>query len=350
MDGIALRFQAVETGLREFRIAGMAKAGARPHPSGGDADCIEVMTGAACPAGYDTVVPVEQIAVEGDSVLLRGARPIRRGQHIQPTGSDCLEGVRLVPEGAAMTPPRAAIAASVGCSSVTVTRTPRVLAICTGDEIVEAGGRPEPWQIRASNTIALSAMIGDLALTETRRSADTLDALQEKIRWGLEGSDLLILSGGVSAGKFDLVPAALERCGVTRIFHKAAIRPGKPIWFGKGTEGQPVFGLPGNPVSFMICFRRFVLPLLRALAGHPPVTGQDRIRLGRSMPMLPGMTGFHPVRILPGWGGEPSALPLSINGSGDFRGLGDSAGFIEIAEGEERVPEGEQVPFYPWAG
>jgi molybdopterin molybdotransferase len=350
MDGIAIEYDALVRGIRDFRISGTGKAGEAPKASSGGSACIEVMTGAPCPIGCDTVVPVEDLVLDGIHAGIGSADHIRRGQNIQPCGSECRSGDRLIAEGEAMNPARAAIAASVGKDPVRVIRTPRIRVISTGDEIVEWGSRPEPWQVRRSNTVALCAMVGRLAEVETRWTADDPEDLHGKIRWGLEGSDMLILSGGVSAGKFDLVPDALHRAGVSMIFHKAAIRPGKPIWFGRGPGDKPVFGLPGNPVSFMVCFRRFAMPLLQSLAGRASGKTGLRVRLESEVRTHRGLTLFLPVTAPAAGDGEWLARPCPTNGSGDFCGLGRSDGFVEIDGDRDSIPEGDSVPYFPWEG
>lgn len=348
MDGIAIRYASVAAGCRRFRILGMGKAGAAPALLGEADGCIEVMTGAPCPFGADTVVPVEEIRVQDGSTELTAPERIRMGRNIQTRGSDCREGEPLVPEGARLNAARIAIAASVGMTRIRVTRSPLIRILATGDEIVGRGSFPEPWQIRGSNSQAVASMIGGLARCETKWSQDRPGDLEAKILWGLEGSDMLVLTGGVSAGKFDLVPEALERAGVARVFHKAAIKPGKPVWFGRGPGGIPVFGLPGNPVSCMICFRRFALPVIQSMAGLETGTGPTRIRLDGKSATRPGTVLFQPVTAIRDEAGTWRAQPCPINGSGDFCGLGRSDGFVEIDGDAEFPPEGESVPYFPW--
>lgn len=348
MDGIAIRQECLGKDGGEFRILGTGKAGAPPGTLSDPFGCFEVMTGAPLPIGADTVIPVEEITVQGGTARLVRPEAIRRGQHIQSIGSDSPCGRILVAEGVRLHAAHLAIAASVGMDGIRVNRRPSIRVVSTGDEIVSAGVHPQPWEIRGSNPIALGAMVASLADWEAVRAADRPESLDESIRWGLQASDILVLSGGVSAGKFDLVPDALLRNGVGKLFHKAAIKPGKPIWFGRGERGTPVFGLPGNPVSFMICFRRFVLPLIRAMAGYHASPGPERVRLTAPVSAKPGVTSFQPVAIGTGVDRVPEARPISITGSGDFCGLGLSDGFVEIPPGKETLPEGESVPFHAW--
>ncbi len=348
MDGVAIKYSDWDSGIRNFEISGIAKAGVSPIKATGVNACIEVMTGAPCPYGCDTVIPVECINIVGNTVEVHSLTKVRQGQNIQSAGSDCTIGDVLVPEGAKLNPACAAIAASVGKDHIKVTRFPKIRMISTGDEIVTSGSRPEPWQLRGSNAMAMSTMVSDLARIECDWAADDPIQLEKKVRWGLEDSDMLVMSGGVSAGKFDLVPDILERVGVTMLFHKLAIRPGKPIWFGIGPGGKPVFGLPGNPVSFMICFRRFAMPVLQAMAGKSADQASFQIRLGERVRVQSGLTLFHPVKVVASRNGERIAYSSPTNGSGDFCGLGRSDGFVEIASEMEFIPGGDYVPYFPW--
>lgn len=350
MDGVAIAYDALVRGTRDFRISGTNKAGEARQVSAGGSSCVEVMTGAPCPIGCDTVVPLEDIVRTGSRARIESTDRIRRGQNIQCGGSECRSGDRLIAEGESINPARAAIAASVGKASIRVIRAPLIRVISTGDEIVDCGTSPEPWQVRRSNTIALGAMVTRLADMESRWTADDPEDLHREIRWGLEASDMLILSGGVSAGKFDLVPDALQRAEVAMIFHKAAIRPGKPLWFGRGPGDKPVFGLPGNPVSFMVCFRRFVMPLLQSMAGRPPGKTGLRIRLASDVRTHRGLTTFLPVTAFAAEDGCRLGSPSPTKGSGDFCGLGRSDGFVEIDGERDFIPEGESVPWFPWDG
>lgn len=358
MDGIAIRFGDYSAGTREFRVIGIGKAGEEPIRSAGDGTCSEVMTGAPCPSGYDCVIPIEQVVYLGDFANVLPERSVRPGQNVHRMGSDCAAGRFLLSEGQRLNAARIAIAASVGMTSLKVTRRPVIRVIATGDEIVGPGKGPMPWQLRQSNAPALAAMMSGFASVETQWVRDDPDALRESIGWGLEGTDLFVLSGGVSAGKFDFVPAALESAGITRSFHKAAIRPGKPLWFGLTSDGRPVFGLPGNPVSFLICLRRFVLPLLHGMSGAAAPLRASRIRLGSEVNALPGQTHFLPVQCMRANDGGSIAVPCPTNGSGDFCGLGNSDGFVEIEPApltgsrphRSPIVAGDSVPWFPWEG
>jgi molybdopterin molybdotransferase len=348
MDGIAIALDAYAAGRRSFRIAGTVAAGKPPAAlPGGDA-CLEVMTGAMLPPGADTVIPVESLEVGDGRATLRDEAPLARFANVHRRGTDALAGSRALAAGTPLRGPELAIAASAGRSSLRVSREPRIAVISTGDELVGPDARLEPWQIRRSNAYGVAAT---LALHGYRRLtddhvADEPATIRARLAQHLAGHDALVLSGGVSAGRYDHVPAALEAVGVRRIFHKVAQRPGKPFWFGIGPAGQPVFALPGNPVSTLVCLIRYVLPALARLAGAP-AAAIPSAPLAQAYESRHALTAFVPVdrgRVAD----RPAAVTLHpTHGSGDFTALAGTAGFVELAPGR-RIEPGDPVPIYTW--
>lgn len=348
MDGIAIALDAHVAGRRSFRIAGTVAAGKPPLPlPGGDA-CLEVMTGAMLPPGADTVIPVESLAVADGRAALRDEAPLARFANVHRRGSDALAGSLALAAGTPLRGPELAIAASAGRSSLQVSREPRIAVISTGDELVPPDARLEPWQIRRSNVYGVAATLalhGYRHLTDDH-VADEPATIRARLAHHLAGHDALVLSGGVSAGRFDHVPAALEAVGVRRVFHKVAQRPGMPFWFGIGAAGQPVFALPGNPVSTLVCLIRYVLPALARLTGAPaPVV--PLAPLADAYESRHPLTAFVPFDR--GGGAErPAAVTLRpTHGSGDFTALAGTAGFAELAPGR-RIEPGDPVPIYTW--
>jgi molybdopterin molybdotransferase len=220
--------------------------------------------------------------------------------------------------------------------------------LSTGDELVPAKAEPLPWQIRESNAAGIECMLRGVAEVRRLASGDDPRELGEAIARGLEESDILILSGGVSAGRFDRVPDALRDAGVREVLHHAAIRPGKPLLFGMASDRKPVFGLPGNPVSSLICARRFVVPMVMAMAASPRNPGWRRVRLGVDAEKAEGLTHFVPARLECNGRGSPTAYPVPMRGSGDFVGLLPSDGFLELQEGRTSFQAEEAVRFVPW--
>ena len=278
-DGYAVR--AADTRANaELRCIGELKAGDAPSALVVAGTCVQIMTGAALPDGADAVAMVEHTSREGDIVRLD--RAVQPGQHFVRRGSEQAGGQTVLAAGTRMGFAEVAAAAQVGAAQIVVYQRPRVAILSTGDEIVDVSSKPGPFQIRNSNAASLAAQVS-IAGGEPVVLGNAKDSLQDlrlKISAGL-GADMLILSGGVSMGKYDLVEPVLREFGVEFVFDAVAIRPGKPVVFGmcKGksfenqgkpfapqdgpfeAQGKPVFGLPGNPVSTMVTFEIFVLYL-----------------------------------------------------------------------------------------
>jgi molybdopterin molybdotransferase len=350
MDGVALDSQAVSAGMRSFRIQATQAAGDPPLSLGAPDSCIEVMTGAVLPAGCDSVVPVEELAVaRGHAALAANARA-EAWQHVHRRGSDTRQGTLLVSAGQRLRAPEIAIAASAGMPRIRVSSQPMLAVISTGNELVEPGEPVLAHQVRRSNAYAI---VGALREHGFQRVADyhlqdDAGQLRERLRFHLETHDVLVLSGGVSMGRFDLVPQVLQELGVQAIFHKVAQRPGKPLWFGVAPSGAAVFGLPGNPVSTLVCLTRYVLPALRGSLGQAPGPA-ERMALGAPVTVTPPLTHFLPVRFEPDDWGRTWALPAPTNGSGDFTALAGSDGFVELPPGPNTYAKGFVTRLYRWA-
>lgn len=349
MDGIAIASRALAAGRREFRIAGVQGAGARAGRLDGDDQCLEVMTGGVLPAGADTVVPVERITVrDGRATLEAGLEP-RAGQNIHRRGSDHREGTEILPAGQRIGPPEMAILTIGGKAEIAVARTPRIAVISTGDELVEPGKPIADFQIRSSNDRAIEAALHRRAFSTVTRTLlpDDPPVLEREIARLLAAADVLVLSGGVSMGRFDHVPATLATLGVQVHFHKVTQRPGLPLWFGCTPDGKLVFALPGNPVSSLVCLVRYVVPALDAALGataRPPVY----LKLADAVDFAPDLTLFLPVELCWHSNGEARALPRPTNTSGDFVALGGTDGFVELPRGQAHFPAGFAARFFGW--
>ncbi|WP_148301412.1 molybdopterin molybdotransferase MoeA [Asaia prunellae] len=272
LDGIAVRWQA---GVTRYRLEGTQPAGQPPLSLGSDhTAAIAVMTGSALPEGADTVIPREDFTIRDDSITLLPNGTAKRNQHIHPEGADCAAGTLLLDAGTRLTPPEMAILAANGVAHPFVSVIPSIAIISTGDELVAPDAPVQSWQIRRSNEYALSASLARAGLTRQALYVvpDDLTVLSDSLATLLHQHDVLVLSGGVSMGQFDFVPQALAALGVKCLFHKVAQRPGKPFWFGLSAKGQPVFALPGNPVSALACCSRHVIPALLRAQGldHSP--------------------------------------------------------------------------------
>lgn len=345
MDGLALRSSEVAGGAREFRPMGAAHAGSeRAVLSGEPFSAIEVMTGAMLPVGADCVVPLEWYGTHGGVVRLNPDVDIRAGLFVHPRGSDRLRGDVLLRPGVRIGPLETAVAAACGCGVVEVSLPLRILVLATGDELASIDEVPVGGMIRQSNAVALAAALrlSGHAGIRTACVRDEASALGEAIASGLEGCDVIIITGGVSMGRRDLVPPVLRDLRARTVLHGVAQKPGKPMGVWQGRDGAVVFGLPGNPVSALVCLHRHVLPALRDWSGGLPTGGVERVVRGEfTRPR--GLTFFLPV--VADAGGHVRAAPVS--NSGDFAGLAGTGGFVEV---DETFAEGSAAPYFPWAG
>lgn len=349
MDGIALASRAVREGRRHFQVQGMQAAGDAPGVLTDTAHCIEIMTGAMLPQGCDAVVPVERITARGNEASLEDGLDVAAWQNVHRRASDARAGARLLAAGTVLHAPEIAVAAGAGQARLRVAAQPAVIVVSTGNELVEPGDPIAPHQVRRSNAYGL---VAQLRLHGYNRVADdhVMDdaaALRRKLELHLATHDLLILSGGVSAGRLDLVPQTLAQIGVQQHFHKIAQRPGKPLWFGTAPSGAAVFGLPGNPVSSFVCLARYVLPALRAAAGaaSPP---PEVVALAAPVRVTPPLAYFLPVRLVRDARGALAAEPRPTNGSGDFTSLVGTDGFVQLPAGPNEYPAGFAAAFHRW--
>jgi len=343
MDGIAIAHSAWKEGRRQFRVVGMAAAGTPEETLRDPGSCLEVMTGALLPRNTDTVIRYEDLEMK-DSIAHIQTVEIRQGQNIHRKGSDRLAESRLLASGTPIGPAEIGVAATVGKPGLRVQKLPRLTLISTGNEIVPIDQQPAPYQIRTSNVPTLQALFRQWGLQAGHMHlADDLDATRRALEKLVAENDLIIMSGGVSKGKFDYVPQALAEIGVQKVFHRIRQRPGKPLWFGQQASGPTVFALPGNPVSTFVCCLRYVKPWLRKGFGLEPYT-YGYAALADSFEFQPELTYFLQVRVEMGAQGQLWAHPKVGRGSGDHANLADVNGFLELPAERTTFPEGEIFP------
>lgn len=349
MDGIAISIAAFRHGRREFRVAAMQAAGEARLTLGSPDECIEVMTGASLPTGCDTVVPVERIHVAAGTATVETAYPAEPWLNVHRRASDASAGTRLLSAGSRLGGPELAIAASAGLAKLKVSRLPRIAVISTGDELVEPGLPVLDHQLRRSNSYGLGASLrlAGFAPATDLHLPDQRPQLVERLAQELGRHDVLVLSGGVSAGRFDFVPGVLAEIGVRRVFHQVSQRPGRPLWFGLNDRGATVFALPGNPVSVLVCLARYVIPALHAASGAKPAM-RPTVALGRAYEFRAPLTCFLPVSLEYDPDGRTMAVPRPTGGSGDLIALGGTDGFVELPQGPASHPAGLAIPFYRW--
>ncbi len=345
MDGIAIDSKSVEL---EFNIEGVQAAGAKQLSLSSSENCIEVMTGATLPLGCDCVIPYEKTTIDQDKKTAKIEKSsIALMKNIHSEASDYKEGEIVLKKGTMITSPVCAIIASQGKSEVSVYKTPKVIIISTGSELVELDKPIEPYQIYMSNSYAIESELKSYGLTDIARLhiPDNPEETQRQIKHALENYDILILTGGVSRGKFDYIPGTLDKLGVKKLFHKIKQKPGKPMWYGS-FENKQIFALPGNPVSCLVCLRRYVIPALDQSLGKnvTPHYGelQSTIEFKRDFTLFASVsaTSFTDGRLL--------LFPISSNGSGDFYAIGQSTGFIELPPEPKIFKPGEIFQYYSW--
>ncbi len=349
MDGIALASSATGNGQRRFRLQGTQAAGDPPLTLSSPEHCIEVMTGAVLPGGCDVVIPVEQIHSADGHVTLAAAVRAIPWTYVSRRASDRTQGALLLPAGSVLHAPEVAVAASAGMARVRVSSQPALMVVSTGNELVEPGDPIAPHQIRRSNAYGVTAALRQRGFQRVADDhlPDKVAVLHERLRLHLTTHEVLILSGGVSMGRFDLVPKVLEELGVHCIFHGVAQRPGRPMWFGTSAEGRAAFALPGNPVSTLVCLIRYVVPALYAAMGMPEAA-PERVALAAPLAWKPALTGFMPVRIAFDDWARPWATPCPTNDSGDFAALAHTDGFVELPSGPAELPKGHVARFFRW--
>ena len=349
MDGIAIDHDAWQAGRRRYRIAGTQGAGAPAMSVSSPAECVEIMTGAMLPHGTDTVIPVERVRIGEGEAAVRTSAVVSRRQFIHPQGSDRAAGSRLLSTGQRIGPAEVAILAGAGRDRVLTAAPPRVAVVSTGDELVEAGQPIQPYQIRSSNDRAIeAALVRRFGARVTRASLkDDPAEILESIARLHDRNDVVVLTGGVSMGKYDFVPGVLERLGVELVFHRIEQRPGRPMWFGVSQASRPVFALPGNPVSTLVCLIRYVVPALWRAMGAAPET-EEWVRLGEDVKFAADLVYFLPVKLSADPIGTVQAEPWPTNTSGDYVTLGGTDGFVELPRGSDLFPKGTPTRLFRW--
>jgi molybdopterin molybdotransferase len=343
-DGYAVRTADLARLPARLEITGESKAGAAPgaapaQVSGGEA--VLIMTGAPVPGGADAVVMVEYTSRDDHTVEIQ--KSVAPGENVVPRGSEGRAGEVLLQRGQRLDAAVVAVAASVGKASLLVHALPRVAILATGDEIVDIAAKPGPHQIRNSNSYSLASQVRDAGGSPVLLpiAPDEPVQLRPLIEQGLT-ADLLLLAGGVSMGKYDLVEQVLGELGADFLFTGALIQPGKPVVFGRARE-KYFFGLPGNPVSTMVTFELFARPMLETLGGATPrPLTFFPVRLKREIKVRPGLTRFLPG-LLSGQFGELEVELASWQGSGDIAGAARANCYVVVPPDRQRIAPGETV-------
>ena len=350
MDGIAINYQQWESGQYEFAIESTQAAGAPASSLANLNCCVEVMTGAVLPEHCDTVIRYEDLEISDNhgartAKIITGPNSFRQNVHRQ--GTDRRKGATILSPGRWLTAAEIAVAATVGKHQIKVRSLPKVAIISTGDELVAVKEKPLPHQIRGSNVVALQAAFKSWGIDALLfHLIDKKALIQKELERILSDFDMLVLSGGVSKGKFDFVPAVLEDLGVKKLFHRIAQRPGKPFWFGTAQNHRVVFALPGNPVSTFMCYHRYLKPWVDQQLGinNDPLNAV----LAQDFTFTPDLTYFLQVKTTFDSSGILMAHPIEGKGSGDLANLVDADGFLELPQGQDEFKAGCLFPLYPY--
>ncbi|REJ73040.1 MAG: molybdopterin molybdenumtransferase MoeA [Planctomycetota bacterium] len=356
MDGYAVRTADLNGGATTLHVVAEVTAGMTPQRGVGRNEAIRIMTGAPIPEGADAVVRIEETEFDESAGTVRiESSGVDSGTNIIRRGASMRAGERVLPAGRKLRAQELGALAESGEHRVSVLPIPEISVLATGDELVPIDQQPGPGQIRNSNETMLlaQARAAGCRAKSLGIARDRREELEERIREGLK-SDILCLSGGVSAGKFDLVPSALAACGVKQVFHKVQVKPGKPVWFGvlepeKSADGRPrcIFGLPGNPVSSMVCFELFVRAAVNRLQGIEPATPRTTAsKIGTRFHHSGDRPTYFPARLE--WTVDGAvATPLDWKGSSDLRSTVDAQALIAFPAGDREYRQGDRIEVVP---
>ncbi len=342
MDGFAFRAADATAHPEGLPIIGTLAAGEPPVAIGSAPAAIEIMTGAVVPRDADSIVPVEDCEISGNLVRIPPSAWVP-GRFIDRIASDHPAGIVVLPAGVSLGPPELAVAATEGRATLTVNAALAIHIITTGDEIVPLTYTPQPWQIRGSHAVALTALLSapDVLVTSEHVPDDpaelsraTLSALEKK-QWP-------VLCGGVSKGGKDHVIEVLQTLGAKLLFHRVAQRPGHPMAFAT-CGGIPVFCLPGNPLSVLCAARRHLVPAIHRQRGASCHLSPIPLSLTEPIRPSPDSTRFLPIRIRDG-----VATPVPFRNSGSLHALAGTSGFIEIPPSPAPHPADTLFPYHPW--
>ncbi len=340
MDGFALNCEDLASGT-ELRIVGVSRAGAGFNETVPHGAAVKIMTGAPLPPDCNTVFPLEEVKEKNGRILLK--KSVERGAHVRYRGEEFRENEIILEAGTTLRAGEIGLLASAGAERVNVYRRPTVALLTTGDELVDLGTKPGPGQIVNSNFYLLSARLQEEGcnVKPIEIAADRREGLTASLEQGLE-ADLLITTGGISMGDYDLVQSCLNDLGLKLGFWKVAIKPGKPVLFGT-VRGTPVFGLPGNPAAAAATFQLFVRPALRRLSGfRDPLSTCCHATLTHEV-----RSGGSRLMFLWGKVTEKNGLfyftPSTRQGSGQNRGMRQIQALLPIPVDSPDLPAGHEV-------
>ncbi|MDG1193944.1 MAG: molybdopterin molybdotransferase MoeA [Polaribacter sp.] len=340
MDGIAINHRFFEHGIIDFNVEGIQAAGAEQKTMTIDSNCMEVMTGAVLPINTDTVIRYEDVQIK-NGIASINLNILELGKNIHSKGKDRIQGDLLIEKNTIISAAEIGVIATVGKATVKVAKTPKVIIVSTGDELVEVNENPLAHQIRRSNAFTLVSLLKKLGIkAKTSHIADDKEVLQQKIANYLKKYDVLIFSGAVSKGKFDFLPAVLAELKVEKLFHRITQRPGKPFWYGV-KNNKPVFAFPGNPISTFVNCLAYFYPWYYKSVGIK--VKEEMAILGEDVSFKPSLTYFLQVKLENKFG-HLVAFPITGNGSGDLASLIKTDAFIQLPNDRVEFKKGEVFP------
>ncbi|MBT8308055.1 MAG: molybdopterin molybdotransferase MoeA [Maribacter sp.] len=341
-DGIAIQYATIEKGIESFKIEGVISAGMPQRKLSDTHNCMEIMTGAVVPENADTVIMYEHLNIKDGYATLNTS--VVKGQDIHYKGSDVISGSVLLKKNKLIGAAEIGVLAAVGKSGFLVKKLPKVCVISTGNELVEVSEQPLPHQIRKSNVLSLYAALQKENIEpKLIHLRDDRESIKKELIHILKTYDVVLLSGGVSRGKFDFIPEVMETLEVKKVFHRVAQRPGKPFWFGAQESYKTVvFSFPGNPVSTYANYHIYFLPWLRKSLGHGSI--EKHVLIEKAISNTTSLTRFVQVKTQ-NKKGVIWAMEVRENGSGDLTSLANSDGFICLRPREKAYKKGESVPF-----
>ena len=349
MDGYAVRASDLSSTPRIRALVGEVAAGSSARPRVRPGTCVRILTGANVPPGADTVVKIEQ--TQGNNGVVTFQAPVQRGANILRRGEDAGRKTVLLRKGAVLTSPQIGICAAVRKTEVRVHRHPRVAILCTGEELRNVREKVRSHESRNSNGPALCAALVDRGYDNVTQgvSPDNRELLSSKLKGMLAKYDMVLLTGGVSVGKYDFVPEAVERVGATVRFHGVTMKPGKPLLYATFGDNRHIFGLPGNPLSSMTGFHEFALPALRRLSGFSVKDCRPSLYLplASSVTRKGERTWLVLARLLQQADGT-RAMPLKSHSSADLAAGGRADGVVVVPTPVRCIEAGSVVEFRPW--
>lgn len=348
MDGIAVKKASLEKGIKEFNIKGIQKPGESLNfYEIKENDCIEIMTGALLPDNFDFIIKVEDLKIENNKAYINSNIDLNN-HFIHYKGSDIKKGELLLEENTKINSINLSNLINSDKDRIRIINLPKIAILSTGSELVLPFKTKNPSQINITNPFVIKNSLINFGINKDKinfyHEEDNIEKVRERIEEIICTNDIVILTGAVSMGKYDFIPQILNDLKVNKLFHKVIQKPGKPFWFGITENHKPIFALPGNPVSVMVCLRRYIIPFLSKLLNQENI--KQSVILDDDYNIRNDLYNFIPVKIT-NKEGKLFAKKININNSGDYFSISKSNGFVELEKNKE-YKKGDISVFYNW--